>query len=346
MQNVLIRGRGFKKNNLFTRGSPLDVDDAINSFLSLKHILIKRGIQINTADLSNGQPDLVIDFNVHSRPFLNKVPHIVVLYEPPVVYPKNTKLSPFYCAVASWLDKHHQKELGLYPHYPYRFPIRVPARLSENCNFDDWKTRKLLVMIAANKTPATSKYDNQELYSTRLLWLKRWLAHNHKQLSLYGPGWSHPTVFGLPMKHIFHKLAQKLDIKTNQFSAVYKGVCEKKIDVLIEYKFNICTENMNGINGLVTEKIFDSIIAGCIPIYEGASDIFEYVPKGLFINLADFKSAEELENYLVDFDKADFNRWQKLRRQFIQSEKFDRHQPHVIAECLANFITKGLKDFA
>lgn len=42
-----------------------------------------------------------------------------------------------------------------------------------------------------------------------------------------------------------------------------------------DYKFNICPENSNA-EGYVTEKIFQAIDAGCIPIYWGANNNPEY----------------------------------------------------------------------
>ena len=35
-----------------------------------------------------------------------------------------------------------------------------------------------------------------------------------------------------------------------------------------QFKFNICPENSRA-NGYITEKIFEAIISGCIPIYYG-----------------------------------------------------------------------------
>lgn len=42
----------------------------------------------------------------------------------------------------------------------------------------------------------------------------------------------------------------------------------RKIDYLRQFKFNICPENYS-VRGYVTEKIFDSLLAGAIPIYSG-----------------------------------------------------------------------------
>lgn len=43
-----------------------------------------------------------------------------------------------------------------------------------------------------------------------------------------------------------------------------------KLNYLQEYKFNICPEN-SASDGYVTEKIIESLLAGCIPIYNGYS---------------------------------------------------------------------------
>lgn len=60
--------------------------------------------------------------------------------------------------------------------------------------------------------------------------------------------------------------AGKLFNNTMELLLVYKN---NKNAYLQNYKFNICPENSNSL-GYVTEKIFDSINAGCIPIYAGS----------------------------------------------------------------------------
>lgn len=46
---------------------------------------------------------------------------------------------------------------------------------------------------------------------------------------------------------------------------------DNKLDYLRQFKFNLCPENSNN-EGYVTEKIFDALTAGCIPIYWGANN--------------------------------------------------------------------------
>ncbi|WP_299395079.1 glycosyltransferase family 10 [uncultured Gelidibacter sp.] len=49
---------------------------------------------------------------------------------------------------------------------------------------------------------------------------------------------------------------------------------DNKLEYLNNFKFNICPENSNT-KGYVTEKLFHSIMAGCIPIYWGSNNLPE-----------------------------------------------------------------------
>lgn len=50
-----------------------------------------------------------------------------------------------------------------------------------------------------------------------------------------------------------------------------------KIEVFHQYKFCVCMENSLA-ESYVTEKIYDGLVAGCLPIYYGAPDIADFVP--------------------------------------------------------------------
>lgn len=55
---------------------------------------------------------------------------------------------------------------------------------------------------------------------------------------------------------------------TNLLKTIFR---DEKSAFLNSYKFNICPENSN-CQGYVTEKIFDSLLSGCIPIYWGSDN--------------------------------------------------------------------------
>ena len=60
--------------------------------------------------------------------------------------------------------------------------------------------------------------------------------------------------------------AGKFNRNTDELQTVYD---DKKEDFLANYRFCICPENSLG-DGYITEKVFESIASGCIPIYWGA----------------------------------------------------------------------------
>ena len=64
------------------------------------------------------------------------------------------------------------------------------------------------------------------------------------------------------------KCAGKWNNNTDELQTVYGN---NKLKYVHEFKFNICPENVNRY-GYVTEKLFDSFIAGSIPIYYGSDN--------------------------------------------------------------------------
>ena len=55
----------------------------------------------------------------------------------------------------------------------------------------------------------------------------------------------------------------------NNTDALQKEFNDDKIAFIRQFRFAICPENTDA-NSYVTEKIFDAIIGGCIPIYNGS----------------------------------------------------------------------------
>jgi len=67
-----------------------------------------------------------------------------------------------------------------------------------------------------------------------------------------------------------------------------------KVDIMRRYRFNICLENTS-FPYYCSEKIWDSIRCGCLPIYHGAGNaIYEDFPPASFLDSAAFDSPEGL----------------------------------------------------
>ncbi len=76
------------------------------------------------------------------------------------------------------------------------------------------------------------------------------------------------------------------------------------VDKYKPYKFVICFENDHK-PGYITEKIISAMLANCIPIYWGASEITEHFNPKSFIHVRDFKSFKDCANYVLQVDKDD-----------------------------------------
>ena len=71
-----------------------------------------------------------------------------------------------------------------------------------------------------------------------------------------------------------------------------------KVEAIRGYKIHLAFENGNSPR-YVTEKIYDALAAGVLPVWMGTRYIAEAVPKGSYIDVANFASPDELAQYLV-----------------------------------------------
>ena len=78
-----------------------------------------------------------------------------------------------------------------------------------------------------------------------------------------------------------------------------------KMALLARYKFTLAFENSQS-EGYVTEKFFQPLIAGSVPVYWGAPDVADFAPDPRsYINVEDYGSIQELAEYLAYLDRND-----------------------------------------
>lgn len=167
------------------------------------------------------------------------------------------------------------------------------------------------VMISGNKRAKAPG----ELYTERLKIIEWYTKNQADKLDLYGMGWG-KRVFN---SRIMSKLARVFPVLTNLYyraPSLYKGKVERKRDVLPYYKFGFALENSTGENGYITEKVFDMLLNGVVPIYKGAPNIGKYIPRECYIDYNDFSSMDELEKYLSEYST------EKCSAALISFEKF------------------------
>ena len=97
-----------------------------------------------------------------------------------------------------------------------------------------------------------------------------------------------------------------------------------KLKVISRYLFYLAFENSNSVD-YVSEKVFDGLIAGTVPVYLGAPNIDDYLPGNkCIIKAGDFGNAAELGKYLLSLEKnrkeyESYLAWKKepLRKSFL-----------------------------
>lgn len=153
----------------------------------------------------------------------------------------------------------------------------------------------------------------------------RWFEKNHIQdFDLYGVGWDKYRFTGPILIRAMNRvpmlpqLAQKI---LGRSYPSYKGMVEHKKPIMAQYKFSICYENAKDIPGYITEKIFDSFFAGCVPVYWGANNVTDFIPKNTFIDKRDFSNYEDLYLYLKNMSDSEYLKYLKNIENYLNSEQ-------------------------
>lgn len=212
---------------------------------------------------------------------------ILILLEPPVanVQSYNTSYHKHFGKILTWNDDLVDNRR----YYKLSYPQVVPPKLYRI----PYSNKKELVMICGNKK---SKEEN-ELYSARRSVID-YFEKTNKNFDLYGFGW------------------EKEKLKN------YKGTTEKKLSTLSQYRFSICYENMTGVKGYITEKIFDCFFAGSVPVYWGADNVTDYIPEDAFIDRRKFSTLDELMDYLANLTEKEYQNYLDRAEDYIYSKQF------------------------
>ena len=100
---------------------------------------------------------------------------------------------------------------------------------------------------------------------------------------------------------------------------------ESAIEIMRHYKFVIAFENAIA-NDYVTEKFYNPLYAGAIPIYLGAPNVREFAPsRNCYIDVTDYPSIASLYNAIkqIGMDESKWNSY-RLLCAYEQNPEFRR----------------------
>jgi len=187
-------------------------------------------------------------------------------------------------------------------------------------DYNNWNKRKnKLVLIAANKVSATSNSNYK---------LRRLIAKNMSpnEIDIYGGLWnssirikvSHRLAVGLYSIRIGY-LPNLTALYGSLFSKYRStlGESENKHLTIQQYRYSLVIENSSD---YCSEKIFDAILNGSIPIYIGPKSNEIFLPHNLFYSSNG--SVDEIRMILNSIQRKTPNDMLDSMRSFLQSDNF------------------------
>lgn len=212
---------------------------------------------------------------------------VAFIFEPPIIEPKaftpafSNRFAAVYYSLINDLSGGEN-----------RYKFHYPHPLEPRAHWPDFGEKRLCTLVVGNKM---SHFPNS-LYQERRNAIDYFENHHPESFAFYGRGWSreeHPT---------------------------YEGEPAWKLDAVSNFRFSICYENSVE-PGNITEKIFDSFCAGCIPVYWGAPDITDWVPKDCFIDRTEFADLDALYAHLNGMEREEYEGYLSRIRAFLTSEQ-------------------------
>lgn len=227
---------------------------------------------------------------------------------------------------------------------PFRYPYPF-----EDVKGDAWSRgdRGFLTIINGNKVP---RLRDAELYTERM----RAVAFfaEHAEIDLYGVGWDGPPYrvgetrvprrlrrLGYLAERAWDRLRGPRDPLLAASRRVWRGAVASKSETLSRYTFAICFENM-AMEGWVTEKIFDCLVAGTVPVYLGAPDVERWVDPDCFVDVRRFAGYDELRGYLHSLSPAEVTAYREAGREYFRSERFRPFTKEAFADIFAAVVAE------
>lgn len=310
-------------------------DNALDKYYTICDAFREQGYDIATNDINSiEESDVVLYMDMPKiKPLAEHIyKSYIVLIESPLFKPDNYDKSnhDFFNKIFTWHDDFVDNKKYIKINYSFTLPTSIPKNIDK---------KKFCCLIVGNKT---STHPN-ELYSERKS-LIRWFETNYpNDFSLYGVGWNEYFFRGSIFIRAFNRipLVKRLMFKFfGEEYPSYRGKIANKFETMQDYKFAIAYENIKDTAGYVTEKIFDPLFAGCIPVYLGANNVLEYIPKECFIDRRDFNSNDELYIYMKKMDNETYLNYLINIEKFLNSEKGHKFSVEYNARIIVDNIVK------
>ncbi|MDC3174671.1 glycosyltransferase family 10 [Candidatus Pelagibacter sp.] len=286
-----------------------------SQWIALKDKLFKLGINLlSQKNLGSAKPDLEVHLNAWDNN-MNNCPKYTILADSKFIHPNNANINLLksYKQVFTWDD--NLVDLGLATKIQMAHPLG-------NGLVDGYKNRNQLVVLFGSNRSLRGWYPKYNLYGERVKTI-RWFEKNAiSDFKLYGKKWNMSGRLPTRIGAFIHSIEKKLPFKYCPFPS-WKGEILNKQEILKSSRFSIVYENVQGLNGYISEKIFDAFVAGNVPVYWGAKDIKKYISEECFINRNNYKDHLHLFNYLKNMTEEKYLNYQNNIKNFLINDSID-----------------------
>jgi hypothetical protein len=233
---------------------------------------------------------------------------VYIMQAPPSISKDNVltnfnQLAPLFDSVLTWNDGLAETHERFTKHH---IPQYTDQKEVETVDFDK---KQLLVNISSRKY-STTKHP-EELYTKREAVIRYYDENHPEDFTLYGHHWNQrPRLIDT----YYHRIITSTDY------SVYEGVIEKKTDAYQNHRFALSFENMTGIDGYISEKMFDCLRSGIVPVYWGANNVSEYVPADAFLDYRDYGTPALLHEYLSTITEQKHAEYLRNAQEFLQED--------------------------
>ncbi|WP_265943731.1 glycosyltransferase family 10 domain-containing protein [Dechloromonas sp. A34] len=326
---------------LIHNGSPArrifeaSADGLTQPWIALRDEFRLVGCALRTSDSLNG---ITPDFEIHldARKVRGSIPTFAVLAECRFIHPPNANLKYL---------RHYRRLFTWNPELVERgaaTKIQL-AHPMGGSRVDGYSRRdQFVVLIAANKALPIWK-PSLDLYSERVLAIRWFERHAPSDFALYGFGWGKSARLPTRLGGAVHRLEGLLPGNRCHFPS-WRGALHAKREVLEGARFSIVYENVRGLRGYITEKIFDAFCAGNVPIYWGAEDIAEYIPEACFIDRRKFSSCGDLYEFIRHMPEHAYLDHQHAIRDFLESDASYSFSTKHFAQTIVSEVLDCLMD--
>ncbi len=333
--NVYIEGHS--NNSLFAEEDNVHRFNPTHTPRLLRQAFLEQGIEINTPDINQGRK-IAFELHIEGRQFVeNDIPKYLIALENPNINKLNasTEYCQRFARVFAWDMRLHK--------LPNVVPILIPHPMLHD-QFPGFAERDIFsCLINANK--AFKEQLPSDLYLERINTIRWYEKNAPDKFALYGMGWDKET----PAFNFSGRFMRSLSRAKNRLFGVkpfpsYRGEIRDKGEVLRRSKFSYCYENSRDLSNYITEKILDSLINGCVPVYWGADNVQDYIPAHCFIDRRKFKDTSAVHKYLLAVSAEDYAKYQLNIANFLKGDIARKFSSEYFVSVVVGQVTRDLTD--